>query len=122
MTPAQIELSARRRYNAVNDTMWSESEMWDMIYGACLEVSDEGYVIERTYTVSTVASTQDYDFPTNTIAVKRATWDGRKLTRIDMIEDDALTGLNQTTTDTGNPEFYWIWNDTISLRPVPSSV
>ncbi len=121
MTPAEIVLMARRRYNSVSDSFWSDQELYDVIYQACLEVSDEAYAVERTYSTTTVSGTQEYSFPTNAIALKRVTWDGRKLTKIDMIEDDAITGLNQDTTDTGNPEFYWIWNDTISLRPVPGS-
>jgi hypothetical protein len=122
MTPAEIELHARRRYNAVNDTFWSQQEIFDYIYAACLEVADEALAVQRLYSTSTVIGQQEYDFPGNTIAIKRVTWNGRKLTKIDMIEDDALTGLNQTTSDTGNPEFYWVWNETISLRPVPASV
>lgn len=121
MTPSEIELVARRRYNAVNDTFWSQQEIFDYIYGACLEASDKAFAVERTYSTTTVADTQEYDYPSNAIAVKRATWNGRKLTRIDMIEDDVLTGMNQGTDDRGNPQYYWIWNNTISLRPIPSS-
>jgi hypothetical protein len=122
MTPSEIELMCRRKYNSVNDSFWSEQEIFDLIYAAELELCDEGYVAERVYSTSTVIGTQEYDYPDYALAIKRVTWDGKKLTRIDMIEDDLVTGLNQTTTDTGNPEFYWIWNNVISLRPVPSSV
>lgn len=121
MTPAEIILAARRRFNAVSDNFWGDQELYDVLYAALLEVCGETYAAERTYTSTTVSGTQSYDFPTNAIAIKRATWDGRKLTPIDMREDDAITGLNMTTTDTGNPEYYWIWNRAIYLRPVPSS-
>lgn len=121
MTPDEIVLMCRRRYNAVNDTFWSDQELYDIIYQACLEVAEEAYPVERTYSTTTVSGQQEYDFPENTIAIKRITYNGRKLTKIDLIEDDALTGLNQSTTDTGTPEFYWTWNDIISLRPVPDA-
>lgn len=122
MTPSEVEQAARERYNAINDTFWSQAEIFSLIYAACMQICDEGYCVERRYSSSTVAGTQEYDFPTNAIAIKRVTWDGRKLTLIDMLEDDAVTGLNQTTTDQGNPEYYWIWNRTLSLRPIPGSV
>jgi hypothetical protein len=122
MTPQQIEEISRQRYNAVNDTFWSQAEIFNYIYLACLELADEDYSVERLYTSSTIVGTADYDFPSNAIAVKRVTWNGRKLTKIDMIEDDVLTGLNQETTATGNPEYYYIWNQTFYLRPVPASV
>lgn len=121
MTPAQIEEYARRRYNAVGDTFWSQEEIFQHIYDACLEMSRECLSVERTYSTTTVSGTQGYDFPTNAMAIKRVTWNGRKLTPMDMREDDAITGLNMATTDTGNPEFYWIWNQTIYLRPIPGS-
>ncbi len=121
MTPDEVVLMARRRYNSVGDNNYSDAELYDVIYAACLEVCDEAYPVERTYTTTTVSGTQGYDFPENAIAIKRATWDGRKLTYIDMLEDDAITGLNMTTTATGNPEFYFIWNRTVYLRPTPGS-
>jgi hypothetical protein len=121
MTPAEVATHARQRYNAINDTFWSDAEMYSYIYAAGLEAADETYAIRRTYETDTIAGTQGYDFPSNVIAIKRVTWNGRKLTKIDLIEDDALTGLNQSTTDQGNPEFYWEWDNTIYLRPVPAS-
>ena len=122
MTPAEIEEMARRRYNAVNDTFWAQDEIFDMIYAACLEICDEGHAVERVYTTPTVASTQGYDFPTNAISVKRITYEGVKLTPMDMRDDDALTAMNQNTTSTGTPAYYWIWDRTIYLRPVPAAV
>jgi hypothetical protein len=121
MTPEDIELAARRRYNAVNDTFWAQQEIFDLIYAACLELASDAFAVERTYSTTTVSGTQEYDFPTSATAIKRVTWGGKKLTKIDMIEDDLITGLNQDTTDTGNPEYYWTWNNTISLRPIPGS-
>lgn len=122
MTPSQVEETARRRYNAIGDTFWSQQEIFDIIYAACLEACGETYCLERTYTSPTVAGTQGYDFPENAVAIKRVTWNGVKLTLIDMRDDDAITGMNQNTSDTGNPAYYWIWNRTIYLRPNPGSV
>lgn len=122
MTPSEIELMARRRFNAVNDTFFSQQEIFDYIYAACLKISDETGAIERVYTTSTVVDQQDYDYPTNTIGIKRVTYEGRRLEKIDMIEDDVITGLNQDTTATGSPLYYWTWENTISLRPIPAEV
>lgn len=121
MTPLELNTAARRRYNAVSDNFWSDEEMYQSIYDACLELAREALAIERTYETTTVSGTQAYDFPTNAMSIKRVTWNGRKLTPIDMREDDAITGLNMTTTDTGTPEFYFQWNKAIYLRPVPNA-
>ncbi len=122
MTPDQLETAARQQYNAINDTFWSSEEIRNYIYGACLEVSDEAYAVERVYTTPTVASTQGYDFPENAIGIKRVTYDGMKLRPIDMREDDLATGFSAATTSTGTPTFYFVWNKTIYLRPIPAAV
>lgn len=119
MTPAELELRCRNRYNAVGDTFWSQAEIFGLITDACTEAALEAQVIERTYTTTTVAGTQEYSFPTNVIAIKRVTYDGIRLDPIDMIEDDAFTGMRQNNVDQGTPEFYWQWNYSVSLRKIP---
>ena len=122
MTPTEIETAARNQYNAIGDSFWSQAEILNLIWQACIELADLTKNIERTYTTSTVASQQEYSYPTSTVAIKRITYGGKKLQPITMREDDAITGLNQSTTDEGTPQYYFIWNDTIYLRPIPSAV
>ena len=119
MTPSEIEEVARNKYNAIGDSFWSQAEIFDLITEACNEAALEGLMIQRTYTTTTVSGTQEYDFPTNVMALKRVTYNGQKLKPITMREDDAVTGLNQGTTSTGTPQYYYTWNYTVSLRPIP---
>lgn len=122
MTPTEIETAARNRYNSIGDSFFSSEEILSLMWDACLDITRECNLIERTYTTSTVASQQEYSFPTSTITIKRITYDGKKLKPISMREDDAITGLNQSTTSEGTPQYYFIWNETIYLRPIPSSI
>lgn len=119
MTPAEVETAARQQYNAVGDTNWSQSEIMTLIYGGCLEMARDCKIIERTYSTTTVASQQEYSFPTNTIGIKRITYNGRKLVKTSFKEDDYLTGNNQASTGEGDVRFYQEWNETIYLRPIP---
>lgn len=120
MTPTQLEEAARNAYNAIGDSFWSSDEILGLLYDACGEMAREALIIERTYSTTTVAGTQEYDLPTNTIAVKRVTYNGQKLKPISFREDDAITGLNASDTAQGTPAFYYLWNETIGLRPLPS--
>lgn len=122
MTANDIETIARRRYNAIGDTNWSSEEFWNSIDEAQAIVAREALCIEATYTTSTVASQQEYSYPTNTIAIKRITYDGRVLEPIDFDEDDRMTLNNASTTATGTPAYYFLWDGVIYLRPVPSAV
>jgi selenocysteine-specific translation elongation factor len=122
MTPSEIELAAREQYNAIGDTNWSQLEIFRLIYAACLQLAREALAIERTYTTSTVASQQEYSYPTNTISISRITYEGTKLAPISFQEDDVLTLNNASSSVTGTPQYYAIWNETIYLRPIPSGV
>lgn len=122
MSPTDIEQAAREQYNAVGDTFFSQSAVMTLIYRACRELAERAKVIERTYTASSVASQRTYAYPTNTIAIKRIEYDSVKIDPIDFREDDAINMSTSTTTVTGTPRFYAIWNYTLYLRPVPDAV
>lgn len=122
MTPTQIETLARQKYNATGDTFYSQDEILGYMYEGCVDLCRDNFLIEATYTTSTVADQQQYSYPTNTIAIKRVTYDGKKLKQMTMREDDAITGLNQSTTATGTPQYYFVWDEVLYLRPIPSSV
>lgn len=121
MTSAQIEAAARNKYNSTGDTFYSSVEIVDYIYQAQLELSQVCPIIEAVYTTTSVASQQEYSYPTGTSEIKRVTYDGRKLQPITFRDDDSVTGLRADTTTTGTPEFYSIWNRTLYLRPVPAT-
>jgi hypothetical protein len=122
MTVTEILTAARNRYNAVSDSFWSDDELIGLLYMACLDIARETKCVERVYSTSTVASQQEYDFPTATISIKRIQYNGKKLKQVTMREDDTITGLDQSTTDTGTPQYYFIWNETIYLRPLPDGI
>lgn len=122
MTPTQIISAARNKYNAIGDSFFSDDEMLDLIYQAQCEMAVAGFIIESTYTTSTVISQQEYTLPSNCIGIKRITYNGKKLKPINFREDDTITGLNASTSDTGTPQYYAEWNDIIYLRPIPDSV
>lgn len=122
MTPGEVATYARQQYNAVNDSFFADSELYKHIWLAQDIMSKECKVIENTYTTATVVGQQEYTYPTNAIAIKRITYDGKRLSPIKMREDDILTGFNASTTATGLPQYYFVFDRIIYLRPVPDSV
>ncbi len=122
MTPSEIVEYARQQYNSVSDDFFTDDELYRHIWAAQMELARKAMVIERVYTTSTVASQQEYEFPTNTIAIKRITYDGKKLKPVTFREDDCLTLGNSASAATGTPQYYAVWNETLYLRPVPATV
>lgn len=122
MTPAQVEQAARRRYNAENSTFWSQDEVFKVIYEGEQILATEELVIEgRDTSTSTVNGTRAYSKPSLFIAIKRLEYDGQRLKRIDEREDDMLTLNNAGTTETGTPQYYSEWADSVYLRPIPDA-
>jgi len=97
--------------------------VFKLIYEAELILATEANVIEGVdSSTSTVIGTQGYARPTGCIGVKRLEYNGTKLKPINMREDDAVTLNNSATTSTGTPQYYFEWNDTVYLRPIPDAV
>jgi len=122
MTPDEIITKARQRYNAVGDTFFSDSELYDLIWEAEMELSMEIQCIEDTYSTSSVASQREYVKPSNCIAIKHITYDGKTLTPVNLDEDDIITGYDEDTTATGTPSNYAEWEGSIFVRPTPGVV
>lgn len=122
MTPTQLETAARNKYNAIGDSFFGQAEIFDLLFDACNQLARECLVIKSILTTSTVASQQEYTKPTNTISIKRITYEGKKLKPITMREDDSITGLDQSSTSEGTPSFYYEWDTSVFLRPIPSGV
>lgn len=120
MTPGDLLEYVRQSYNAVNDDFFPDALLYRHIWAAQMELAKKALLIERVYTTTTVADTQEYSFPTNTIAIKRVTYDGFKLEPITFREDDALTTSNAGTTASGRPAYYASWDFTLFLRPIPN--
>lgn len=121
MTPTELVTFARQLYNASNDTFFSDPELYTLIWAAQMELARESLCIKRVYTSTTVAGQQEYSKPSACLSIKRITYNGQKLFKISDREDDALTLNNAVTTATGAPQYYWEWDTSIELRPVPDS-
>lgn len=122
MTPQQVIDAARARYNAAADTFWSDAELLQHLYEACLELSRESLCIEYyDSSIVSVQGTQSYAYPARAIAIKRVVYDGKRLEPITMREDDRLTFFDSANTAQGEPNHWYDWGNTIYLRPIPDS-
>jgi hypothetical protein len=123
MTPATIETAARRKYNLVGSSFVATAEIYDLIYQAELELAAETDLLEEREVISggSVDGQQNYSYPTGVSRIRRVEYNGAKLEKIDFDEDDATTLFNSNSTTEGTPIYYYDWDNTIYLRPIPSS-
>ncbi len=123
MTPQQIEDAARRKYNSYSSSFFAQAEIWDLIYQAELEIARETKMLEGNTVISggSVLGTQSYAYPTGVLEVKRVQYDGARLEKIDFRDDDDITLFDANDTAQGTPLYYYDWEKTIYLRPVPDT-
>lgn len=126
MTPSDILVYARARYNATSDAFFTDNELLYAIYQAELELSNEMSMVEAIYTTTSVQGTRQYAFPTPTRTIKRVEYIDLagiavKLEPITFREDDALTLVNVASTTMGKPQFYSVFNYNMYLRPIPDT-
>ena len=121
MTPQQIETAVRRLLNAEGSSFWSQAEIIEnYLYFAALELSRETHCIENRYTTTSVASQQEYAVPSRMISIKRVEYDSEKLMPIDFQKLDSID-LNTNTTITGDPQYYYYFDDVFGLHPTPDT-
>ncbi|MES3012632.1 MAG: hypothetical protein V4750_02745 [Pseudomonadota bacterium] len=119
MTPGEIVAYARQRYNATADTrFFTESELYTLIWDAQMQLARETDCIRSTYTTTTVASQQEYSYPTSTLKIKRITYNSQRVDPRSLQE--VLDMTSSVASPTGAPTFYALWNETIYLGPTPA--
>lgn len=117
LTVGDIQERARERYHATGDKFFSDKMLRALIFSAQDELAKEGWVIEKTLTTTSTASTRTYAWPENTLAIKEVRYDNNALQKR-TLKDDPKTS---TSDPTGTPREYAVWDEEIILYPTPDT-
>lgn len=116
MTLSSLTDFIRAAYNsAEGDDFFTTSWMIKQIWAAETQLSNEGWVIEKTYSNVSVSGTRSLAWPTNCIGIKEVRYKGTKLLKVDLENDPK----NDDNNPTGTPSSYAIWEKEIILFPTP---
>jgi len=118
-TVSTLITKARRNINETSTTFHTDADFIAYCDEAQKYVVRETKCLESSSTSTSVSGTQNYALPNDCIAVRRITYDGKKVFSIDFIELDE-SELDETDL-TGTPTSYYIWNDTIYFYPIPGT-
>lgn len=118
MTLSQALDYVRNRHNAGGDDHWSDAEIYALITARCNEIlSVIGMIEDVDTSITTVASTQSYALPSDTVFIKHVTYDGYPCVQIQLKEWEKQKEGN--TTSEGRPEYYFLWDSSIYFVPTP---
>lgn len=117
MTVSQFIDTVRRRHNAENDTNWSDEEIMELLTHRCNEVLGYIGLIEDISSSTSTAGTQVVAYPSDAVSIRQVNYKGQRLKRITFQQWEYYK--NDTTTVSGLPTMYTIWENQIYLIPVP---
>lgn len=116
ITLSQINDLIRQRYDAIGDNFFSDDFLYKALWQAEGILAKEGWIIENTYTTTSVASTREYAFPTNALAVREVRYKNDKIRKIPLAYDPK----SDASEPTGTPTDYAIWDGILFLFPTPA--
>lgn len=91
-----------------------------MITARANEALSYAGLIQGTDTsITTVSGTQAYNFPTNFVEIHEVRWKGYRLKKLTFRQWTLYR--NETTTVSGRPTSFVLWNNQILLVPIPDS-
>lgn len=108
----------RMAYNAaINDTFFTDSWFFTMIWRAETELAIQGWVIEDTFTIPSVAGTREIAWPTNVLAIRELRYDYKKVNHVSLADDPK----SDISDPTGDPTTYAVWDNVIIMFPTPDT-
>lgn len=118
MTLSQLITYIRSTYNsATGDEFFTDDWMYTTIWRAENQLAVEGWVIEKSYSQSSVSGTRALAWPNNCLSIYEVRYKGKKLLKVDLEQDPK----NSDNNPTGEPGAYGIWEKQIILFPTPDT-
>lgn len=122
MTPANVVSRVRDQLAETTAAFWTDAEIYRYLTDAEREVNlTVEYNLVST-AATTVTNTSGYTLPSDCLSLKRITYDGVPLRRVDAYKRD-IDGLDMpgygSSGQTGNPTHYYQINNMVYLWPVP---
>jgi hypothetical protein len=117
----QIILSVQRQFGdtsgaqiTVTDiTRWANDAQIDIVRRTeCLQIHAE---------TNAIAADGSYYLPDDYVRLRRVTFDGVKLERVELEELDGIAGSREAGETTGSPGYFYVWGTRLWLYPAPAS-
>lgn len=119
MTITEAVDYVRRLHNAESDNNWSDAEIYALFQAKANECLSVIGLNESTATTVSVAGTADYAYPSGAVHIRRVLYSGQALKRISFKQYQAR--VVSGTAPSGTPREYTLWNNTITMVPVPDT-
>jgi len=111
----------RRRLNEIDTTFHSDADLISYADEAQKYFVRETRCLRGISTTPVSDGTQGYALPTDFLALRRITFDGKDIFGVSFFEIGESQTDETNSSATGTPKCFYIYNETIYLIPIPGS-
>lgn len=119
MTITEAVDYVRNLHNAESDDNWSDAEIYSLFQAKANECLSVIGLNESTATTASIAGTATYAYPTGAVHIRQVLYSGQALKRLTDRQYQAR--VVSGTAPSGTPREYTVWDNVITLVPVPST-
>jgi hypothetical protein len=122
-TLLELRTDARAMLDETTAGFWTDAQLNYWLNEGNLDLAARLEDLEASDTQSTAASDYQYDLPTDCIKVKRVQYDSFPLAFIGYNDLNKYEAVGDpSTSETGTPQYFYLWNNDIFLYPTPTAI
>jgi len=120
MNLGEIKTSVKRQFGDESGAQITESDITRWANDAIRDIVRKVEITNQHRETNVVSGDGGYELPDNYMYIARVTYNNR-LIRERKLQDLDLESVGVDAVGNGEPESYYIWNNTVYLYPAPSS-
>lgn len=119
---ADVATFVKRQFGDESGTQITDADIWRWIDSAQLEITSQIQPIKAKSITNVVAAQKDYDLTgLNVHQVESLHFDGQILPGMAFSEIEHVVQASGTFVDAGDPKYWYMWGNILSLWPVPAT-
>lgn len=120
MLVSDVATRVKRQFGDEQGAQITDADILRWVNDAQTEIATQNKLLQTVSTSSSVVGTQSYTTPTDMLALRGVRYDKLRLSVVSMDDIDAI--VEDSTYDSGTPEYYWMIGESIYLWPKPDAV
>ncbi len=117
LTVAEIAIRVKRQFGDEDGSQVTDEDILRWVNDAMRDIALRNNLLEVKAVTPTVAAQQDYVLPTDLLTLHSVRWGTDKLKSLTLQEADEF--MDTSAVNQGQPVYYSMWGQTISLYPIP---
>lgn len=120
MNLGEIINRVQRQFGDEAEAQITRADITNWANDAQLDIVRKTECLQFHFETDSIANDGSYTFPIPFVRLRRVTFNGIKLKRIELEELDKIAGDREAQPKVGTPDRYYVWGNRLFLYPLPS--